>query len=176
MMLRIRYFYCLLYCSLLCASGFARADLTIPPPAQVAIDQVLQLTAERLALAVPVAQSKWNSGAPIDDPAREAIILQHVVAQAQQYGLSSDLARAYFQAQFSASKMVQQHLHAHWRAAGHAPFDPTPDLARDVRPALDRLTPVLLRALSTLQGVLVEPGSGAWIRARAAKKLTLTPP
>ncbi|HMR34286.1 MAG TPA: hypothetical protein PKA09_25240, partial [Geminicoccus sp.] len=53
-------------------------------------------------------------------------------------------------------KLLQQQLHAEWRAAAHAPFADVPDLAIDIRTRLDRLgealPPALAAALPKLPG------------------------
>ena len=134
------------------------ACATTPPPASRAdVEQLLTLQKTRLDVAAPVARSKWNSHAPIDDPAREALILDDVAARAQALGLDVAWTRRFFQDQFDAGKIVQRDLHRQWRVEQHAPFANPPDLARQVRPVLDRLTPDLLAALVRLKGHWCEP-------------------
>lgn len=131
------------------------------------IDRLLRLVDERLAIAPQVARSKWNSGAPIDVPEREAAILERVTERAAEGGVDADFARAFFQAQFEASKVVQTDLHDAWRADQRGPFESAPDLGADIRPALDRLTPQLVEALAAFQ--TIEPGAAplAYLRARS---------
>ncbi|MES2070302.1 MAG: gamma subclass chorismate mutase AroQ [Pseudomonadota bacterium] len=105
----------------------------------------------RLAVAPLVAKSKWNSGAAIDDPLREQQILGDIAVRAQWEGLDPALARDFFQSQFNAGKIVQSRLHAEWRQQQLGPFERAPDLASEVRPVLDRLTPELISALKNLQ-------------------------
>lgn len=105
----------------------------------------------RLAVAPLVAKSKWNSGAAIDDPLREQQILGDIAVRAQREGLDPALARDFFQSQFNAGKIVQSRLHAEWRQQQLGPFERAPDLAREIRPVLDRLTPELISALKSLQ-------------------------
>lgn len=118
---------------------------------QLQLRHLFRLMEERLAVAPLVARSKWNSGAPIDDPPRERKILEEVAHSALQGGLEPALAVAFFQAQFEAGKLLQRQLHAQWRAQHQPPFTDVPDLGRSVRPVLDRLTPQLIAALSALQ-------------------------
>jgi chorismate mutase len=130
-----------------------------PAPASLRTDvgQLLSLQKTRLDVAAPVARSKWNSHAPIDDPAREQAILDDVAARAQRMGLDAQWARRFFQDQFDAGKIVQRDLHRQWQVERHPPFANPPDLAREVRPVLDRLTPELLAALARLDGRWCDP-------------------
>ncbi|KAF1043645.1 MAG: Secreted chorismate mutase [Herbaspirillum frisingense] len=126
-------------------------------PARADVNQLLSLQKTRLDVAAPVARSKWNSHAPIDDPAREQAILDDVAARAQKMGLDAQWARRFFQDQFDAGKIVQRDLHRQWQLERRPPFATPPDLAREVRPVLDRLTPELLAALSRLDGHWCDP-------------------
>lgn len=156
------------------AGGIAACQTTTPPPTQAIVQeeqqwqQLIRLMDERLAVAPLVARSKWNSGAPIDDPVREQQILQDVAQRVSEAGVEPALATAFFQAQFDAGKLVQRRLHAQWRAQGQAPFAPAPDLAREVRPVLDRLTPQLIAALRALQPALRQPGATERLAAAAS--------
>lgn len=107
------------------------------------------LMAERLAVSVDVARAKWNNGAAVEDSAREAAILDQVASRAPEHGVDPAQGRGFFRAQMEAGKLIQRALLAEWSAQRHLPFDPVPDLGRDIRPRLDQLTPRLLAALPT---------------------------
>jgi chorismate mutase len=119
--------------------------------------ELLSLVAQRLAVAPIVAQSKWNSGGAINDPAREQSILADVQKRAIAIELDPRFAAAFFQNQFDAGKLIQSQLHQQWRLQKQAPFLPAPDLAKDVRPVLDALTPQLLMKIKTVQADLCKP-------------------
>lgn len=137
-----------------------------PHPADAAAaDHLLRLIDQRLDAAPMVAKAKWNSGGAINDPPREQLILDAVTAQAS--GLDAAFVRKFFQAQFDASKALQLGLHAQWRQQGAGKFSDAPDLGRDVRPLLDRLTPQLIASLRQLQPLLAEPGMRAYIETRS---------
>ncbi|MCI1004508.1 MULTISPECIES: gamma subclass chorismate mutase AroQ [unclassified Herbaspirillum] len=147
-----------LYALPLLAALLLTACATTPPPASRSdVEQLLTLQKTRLDVATPVARSKWNSHAPIDDPVREAVILDDVAARAQKLGLDAAWTRRFFQDQFEAGKIVQRDLHRQWRVEQRPPFTNPPDLALQVRPVLDRLTPDLLAALARLNGHWCEP-------------------
>ncbi|MDW5418863.1 gamma subclass chorismate mutase AroQ [Iodobacter sp. CM08] len=118
---------------------------------------LLSLIAQRLAVAPLVAQSKWNSGAAINDPAREQSILVDVQKRAIAIELDPRFAAAFFQTQFDAGKLIQSQLHQQWRLQKQTPFTPAPDLAKDVRPVLDGLTLQLLIKIKTVQADLCQP-------------------
>ncbi|EJN00911.1 gamma subclass chorismate mutase AroQ [Herbaspirillum sp. YR522] len=130
-----------------------------PPPSAMRsnVRQLLALQKSRLDVAITVARSKWNSGAPIDDPVREGIILDDVAQRARNLGLDEQWTRRFFQDQFDAGKLVQRDLHRQWRQEQRPPFANPPDLGREVRPVLDRLTPELLAMLTQLQGRQCDP-------------------
>lgn len=140
----------------------------VPPEQdQVAIDYMLQLVDERLEVAPLVAQSKWNSGAAIASPEREAQILESVAEEAVAAGIDEGFARDFFQQQFEASKQIQRRLHLQWTQEGRAPFADPPDLGEEVRPVLDRLTPQLIEALAEMQRIAKVEGAGYYLRQRA---------
>lgn len=132
------------------------------------IDNLLTLVDQRLDVAVKVAQTKWNSGAPINDPARERQILDDLTASLKTADTQEkSFTRRFFQAQFDAGKIIQVALHAQWRQEAHARFANPPDLARDIRPELDRLTPLLIDALTQVRPLLQQPDVKAYLRQRA---------
>ena len=55
-------------------------------PHQTALDTLLTLIEQRLALAEDVARSKWNSGAAVEDLARENEIVETIGRDAGKIG------------------------------------------------------------------------------------------
>ncbi|UOB14523.1 chorismate mutase [Streptomyces sp. HP-A2021] len=127
-------------------------------PADLA--SVTELLAQRLLLADKVAAAKYGTDTPIDDPEREARILDDVRARAAGLGLEPDAVAAVFRDQIEANKLVQRGLYARWDA--HPAERPTerPDLAKEVRPALDRITTQLLAALHDTERARALPSCG----------------
>jgi chorismate mutase len=121
---------------------------------------VTDLLAQRLLLADKVAAAKYGTDTPIDDPVREAQILDDVRARASSLGLEPDAVAAVFRDQIEANKLVQRALYARWDA--HPAERPTerPDLAKEVRPALDRITTALLAALRDTERSRTLPSCG----------------
>jgi chorismate mutase len=150
------------------------APAVLPDAQRQAVDTLLRLMDQRLLVASEVAQAKWNSAAPIDDPLRERQILDDLTAQLPHDDADWKLlVRGFFQAQFDAGKIIQRTLHAQWHQEQHARFVNPPDLARDIRPQLDRLTPQLLVALAQLRPFLASPAVRAYIRQRAPALLAV---
>lgn len=112
---------------------------------------LLKLINKRLEVAPLVAKSKWNTKRPIDDNAREKFILDNVESQAKKMGVSEKFARDFFRAQFEAGKQIQWQMHKKWQMQNHPVFKPSPDLATEVRPILDSLTPLLLEELKKIK-------------------------
>jgi chorismate mutase len=120
------------------------------------------LFAERLLVADKVAAAKYGTDKPIDDPVREQQILDDVSARAVGLGLDPKAVAAVFRDQIEANKVVQRGLYARWDA--HPELRPTerPDLVKEVRPILDRITTELLDALKETAGV--RSGDGCELR------------
>ncbi|MCX3288292.1 chorismate mutase [Streptomyces sp. NEAU-H22] len=146
-------------------AGPAGADTRRPAPAGRSatghgLVPVTDLVAQRLLLADKVAAAKYGTDTPIYDPAREAQILTDVRARATGLGLDPDGVAAVFRDQIEANKLVQRGLYARWEATpGERPTE-RPDLAKEVRPALDRITTGLLAALRETERARAVPSCG----------------
>ncbi|MPY61006.1 chorismate mutase [Streptomyces spongiae] len=127
------------------------------------------LFAERLLLADKVAAAKYGTDTPIDDPVRERQILDDVAARAVALGLDPDAVAAVFRDQIEANKLVQRGLYARWDA--HPEQRPTerPDLVKEVRPQLDRITTELLAALRDTQALRNGPSCEPRLRVSAVR-------
>jgi chorismate mutase len=145
----------------------ASAPATTSLPAS-ALTSLTELFAERLLLADKVAAAKYGTDLPIDDPARERQILDDVAARAAGLGLDPDSVTAVFRDQIEANKLVQRGLYTRWDA--HPDERPTerPDLAKEVRPALDLITTRLLAALQETASVRADASCEPRLYAAAA--------
>ncbi|EKS68410.1 MULTISPECIES: chorismate mutase [Caballeronia] len=145
--------------SLLASAAFACA-LAFAAPSSVHADgddtpftNLIALVSQRLALAEPVARWKWAHHEPITDAPREEALLKHVEEKAGAAQVDPEFARQFFRDQIEASKDVQNALFANWRALKAAPEEAPPDLAKDTRPKLDRLTQSLVSALAHVEPI-----------------------
>ena len=120
------------------------AALLLLSPSEANVDRLLLLLQTRLTVSEDVARAKRASGAAVEDRFREEAVLDAVAKAAPQSGVKPGEARRLFLAQIEASKAAQSRMLEVWR--GLAPFPTAPDLAKDVRPRLDALTPAILAA------------------------------
>src|SRR6201991_1863909 len=131
--------------SLFFVSPFAAVGLFATPPSYsaradgLAFLPLLDMTVARLHIARQVALSKWDSQKPVEDLPREAQVIQAAVDDARARGVPPLLASHFFADQIEANKLVQYGLLAQWHRAGRAPDEKRVDLAKDIRPELDRL-------------------------------------
>jgi chorismate mutase len=118
------------------------------------------LAAQRVQLADKVAAAKYGTPSPIDDPVRDQQILDDVAAKSGPLGLDPAATVAFFRDQIEANKVVQRGLYARWEA--HPDEVPTsrPDLATEVRPALDRLNASLLAEFAAARASRARRGCG----------------
>ncbi|GIJ45208.1 chorismate mutase [Virgisporangium aliadipatigenens] len=109
------------------------------------------LSAERILVADKVAAAKFGTTSPIEDPAREQVVLDQAASLAAAAGLDVEETVAFFRAQIESSKLVQRGLFDLWTA--HPELAPTerPDLATEVRPILDRITGQFIAELSATE-------------------------
>jgi chorismate mutase len=139
------------------------------------VDRLLEVIEERLDTAPEVARTKWNTKAPIEDLRRDKQIIDGIAKSATAYGLDPHVAGTFFMAQIEASKAIQKTLHAEWTAKRQPAYAEVADLERDIRPVLDRLTPVMMRALAEALPVLQQPGGRQLLEAQTRAVLSTTP-
>ncbi|MDX3541357.1 chorismate mutase [Streptomyces europaeiscabiei] len=151
----------------------AVSSSTSTPPRTAAgprsLTVLTDLFADRLLVADKVAAAKYGTATPIDDPVREKAILDDVAGRAVGLGLDPDAVTAVFRDQIEANKLVQRGLYARWDA--HPQERPTerPDLVKDVRPVLDRITTQLLTALQETESRRAGASCEPWLRVAAAR-------
>jgi cyclohexadienyl dehydratase len=119
-----------------------------------------------------VAAVKWISRTPIDDPAREAEVLQQVAARAIQLGLDVAAVRHLFMEQMRLSKELQQRLHDEWRRAGACAPCKSPINITGLRAGIDTVNEGLLVALYL--AAPVDPGLATDLTASTADTLWST--
>ena len=136
----------------LAAAGPARAD----DPTR---SMVYDLIASRLALMQSVAAWKHAQGAPVEDLAREAKVLEKSAEDARIVGLDAETVHPFFEAQIGAAKVIQHCWIARWEAGQAAPPADPPDLTADIRPRLMAIGTALLQSiqLALAEGVDFDP-------------------
>ena len=118
-----------------------------PQSAADQLKQLVEISAQRLAIAGQVALAKWDSGAPVEDGSREDHVIVSVTKAGQSRGLDPTSVSNFFRAQIEANKLVQYVLLAEWRRVGKAPDHTPVDLASTIRPELDELDKALIAEL-----------------------------
>ncbi|MFC7660247.1 gamma subclass chorismate mutase AroQ [Pseudonocardia benzenivorans] len=90
------------------------------------VDPLLDLIVTRIETGDVVARAKWASRGPVEDPAREQVVLDAARAGATGRGLDPDVVAAVFADQIAASKVVQYGLFSDWTAEPAAAPPPAP--------------------------------------------------
>lgn len=127
------------------------------------LGRLLSHMQQRLALAEPVALSKWDSGKAVADPSRE----QQVIAAAERAAGDTQLERPwvaqFFNAQIEANKLLQYDFLHQWQRAGKAPGTPRQSLAAEIRPRLDTLQGELIASLAAFAPWRTAAQCPAWV-------------
>ncbi|MEB0045631.1 MULTISPECIES: chorismate mutase [unclassified Pseudomonas] len=142
-----------------------------PAPTPDALQTLLVTLNERLNIGDRVALTKWDSGKPIQDSAREAQVIANARQLAVERQLDADDVAQLMAAQMEANKLVQYGLLAQWQAMGKAPDTPRPDLAKQIRPQLDELQSRLLQQYADFSPYRKDPNCSSWL-AKARVGLT----
>jgi chorismate mutase len=135
-------------------------------------DQLVELIGRRLELMQPVARWKWQNDQPLEDPDREAALIESLTAKARERGLNTAVVRAFFEAQFDAAKQVQRFWWERCKSGELASDGPVPDLRTDLRPRLSALSEELLDVLADSASFAHDPGWQQAVRHGAQTKLT----
>lgn len=152
------------------------ATTTVAASVSPATTALVDVLTRRLALAVDIARTKWNTKAPIEDLAREAQAIDAVGQAATVAGVDAATARRVLQAQIEAGKIVQRSLHEQWTVAGQPPFESVQDLVTGLRPQLDEITVQLVTALRSTGPLPVLSGeAGADAERALTDRLTGVP-
>jgi chorismate mutase len=125
---------------LLVAGLLAAGQLSLPVSAHAEpaspLYELVDVAAQRLATADPVAAYKWINGGPITDPQRAGQVLDAVGNDAAAHGIDQEYVRTIFGDQIDATEGIEYIRFGQWK------FDPAtaptvaPDLAES-RSAID---------------------------------------
>jgi chorismate mutase-like protein len=141
--------------------------------ANISVDALRDLMAQRLSMMEDVARHKWNQQTAIEDLPREQKIIASLQEQALALGIPAAWAEQFFRAQIEAAKQIQSEHFAQWRAKQQTKFENVPNLDTVIRPRLDQLTTQILRELAMTWPALVDPHERTRI-AQAMRKLSTT--
>jgi chorismate mutase len=114
------------------------------------LDTLVELVVQRLTMAQDAATAKYHSGAPVDDPVREQLILQSTACALNAARLDYQMGVQFFLDQIEANKVIQRGLlHRWYRHPEEVPVT-IPSLAAEVRPSLDRITTQMMQQLKRM--------------------------
>lgn len=118
-----------------------------------------ELINQRLGYMKDVAVHKAKLNMPVEDEAREQVVLSRSIEKARQQGLDADSVKAFFVAQIYVGKAIQRRFHQQWALQqDHVGF-PLLDLNGSIRPELIRLGDDIIERLPvylTRYGPIVE--------------------
>ena len=132
----------------------ALALLVVSGPciAQSSATEIFRLINERLAFMEDVAMYKAKRGKPVEDRAREELVIKKAKERARQAGLGPASIEEFFHAQISAAKAIQYWYLVEW-VLSRNPHESEPrDLVTEVRPELIRLGKEIVVALRSFLG------------------------
>jgi cyclohexadienyl dehydratase len=95
---------------------------------------LIGLINERLGHMKTVAAHKWINQLPIEDLAREEVVIERAQRSGLEHGITMASSDQFFSAQIIAAKEIQTHWFEQWES-GDAPSS-APDLVKEVRPEL----------------------------------------
>lgn len=124
---------------------------------------LVDAAAERLSTAEPVAANKWNTKAPIEDPARVEQVLTTVATDASARGVDPDRVRRMFRDQISATESIQYTRFAQWKLDPAVAPASAPDLASS-RGVIDGLNRTMVDQMVAQWPLLQSPDCGQRVR------------
>jgi len=115
-------------------------------------EAMVELISVRLSMMKEVAAYKYGKDLPIEDPAREAVVLEASVEKAKALGLDGATVLPFFERQIAAAKAVQACWMARWRNGNGKALRFPRDLQTELRPQLieigDKIDTTLAGALA----------------------------
>ena len=113
-----------------CLPATVRADPLSP------LHNLVDVAAQRLATADPVAAFKWIDGGPITDPQRAGQVLDAVAADADTHGIDRQYVRTIFAEQIAATEGIEYTRFGQWKFDPASAPSTAPDLSES-RSAID---------------------------------------
>ena len=144
-------------------------------------EDLSSLVVQRLQAMKNVAAYKWQENLPIEDIAREEVVLASAVRHGLRYKLTKNSSLHFFETQIDAAKEIQGYWFGVWQRQPELRPDTVMDLNLEIRPALIRLGKSITAALADkgkkLGGLKVEGLSKATATklAEAARDVEIYP-
>lgn len=122
-------------------------------------DRLFELVNKRLSYMKDVAAFKWVNERPIEDLAREKVVIQTAAEAAGKEGFDEESTVAFFKIQIEAAKQIQEGWHNEWRENGFPEDAGFADLVTEIRPALIELGDEIIVQIAVAMPVLSEPAN-----------------
>lgn len=132
----------------------------VPSPLFALVDAA----AQRLQTADPVAASKWTTGGPIEDHAREQQVIDAVTAQASQHGVDDGYVQRVFRDQISATVGVEYGRFSEWKLDPASAPTAAPNLSES-RTTIDGLNRTMVDEIAAQWDSLHSPSCVADLEA-----------
>lgn len=117
-------------------------------------DKLFELINGRLSYMKDVAAFKWVNKKPIEDLAREEVVIQKTAEAAGKAGLDEESTKQFFRVQIEAAKQIQRGWHKEWQENGFPEDAKFADLTTEIRPALIELGDDIIVQIKTTMPVL----------------------
>lgn len=136
------------------------------------LEHLMMLINQRLLISHQVAQATWNAKVEINNTEHDKKTLDEL-AVSWSYASETELffLRRFFQAQFDASKIVQNAWHTLWMQQKRHPFADI-SLTNAIRHKLDHLTAMLGEAWRQVQPQLAQVEINGYIKQQLQSALT----
>lgn len=139
--------------ALLLAAGTAPARATSPDTSTV-YDKIR----DRLGLMQAVAAWKTKHNQPVEDLAREKIVVQSSIDKAKAAGIDGPSVRVFFEEQIAAAKEIQSCWMERWSRGSRETPQSVPDLVEEIRPRLIEIGAEILKNVAlALKNNQVQP-------------------
>jgi chorismate mutase len=142
-----------------------------------ALDTLVDVAAQRLQAADPVAANKWLNGGSITDPVRVHQVLADVIGAARTVGAPADFVTEVFTDQIDATEAIQYERFSRWKLDPASAPTSAPDLSAS-RSVIDGLNRRMVSEITEAWPLLTGPGCESGLlsaRDGAAQRHALDP-
>ncbi|QSH41326.1 gamma subclass chorismate mutase AroQ [Lentisphaerota bacterium ZTH] len=129
----------------------AFAAKSAPESAEANFRNLCVLINQRLSCMKDVAAYKHKNNIPIEDLARERIVLLNSTCDAAKFGLSPEAAKEFFQLQINLAKKIQKNWIAKWSTEDMPEKFNCKDLKTEIRPELIKIGRQIILQLKSLK-------------------------
>jgi chorismate mutase len=133
--------------------------------------ELVDIAAQRLSTADPVAAYKWINGGPITDPQRAGKVLDAVGNDAAAHGIDQQYVRTIFGDQIDASEGIEYTRFGQWKLDPATAPMTAPDLSES-RSAIDGFNKMMVDEVALQWNALHSPGCAAELTSAKAAVAT----